>query len=129
MRARTVPSPDASASATDQSPLRMGPAELLQAVSSVLAEGGTENRYLDLAVAAESLADMVGWAEGPVDAKGRLDERLEFLQQGLRRIYEQNADAAVAALHDALGHLREAVVSHDQDVAGKTSGGTEDDDS
>jgi len=104
----------------------MSPAELLRAVSAALAADGPASRYVELAGDVESLTDMIGWAGGPIDPTGRFDEQLEALQLQLHTRYEVAADAAIAFLHNALGSLREAVVSHDEDLAGHTPGEDED---
>lgn len=95
---------------------RLNPAKLLQAVE----------RYLDapdaatppvLTQAAVDLADMVGWAPGPIDPEGRLVDRLLALLERLREQHTARADNGVAALHDALAALSDAIVRHDQDFA------------
>ncbi|MHB8453491.1 MAG: hypothetical protein ACYDDO_02080 [Acidiferrobacterales bacterium] len=106
----------------------MSPGTLLTAVSSLLAAGGPESSYLELANAAESLTDMIGWASGPVDPGGKLDDKLALMQQELRTRYDVSADTALATLHDALGGLREAVITHDQDLDGNASGALYDED-
>ncbi len=106
----------------------MSPGTLLTAVSSLLAAGGPASSYLDLASAAESLADMIGWASGPVDPGGALDDKLALMQQELRTRYAVTADTALATLHDALGGLREAVVTQDHAFTGKASGALDDED-
>ncbi len=101
----------------DNASPKIGPAELIAEVTAAMNAGGPDNRYIDLAAAAESLSDMVGWSEGPIDSTGALDDRLHALQQSLRRIHELQPNSAVATLHDALASLREAVINHDQDLA------------
>ncbi len=95
---------------------RLNPTTLLQAVE----------RYLDtpepatlpvLTQAAADLADMVGWAPGPIDAEGRLVDRLLTLLGRLREHHTAQAGDGVAALHDALAMLGDAIVRHDQDFA------------
>ena len=96
----------------------MNPVELLQAVE----------RYLDapdaaalpvLTQAATDLADMVGWAPGPIDPEGLLNVRFLTLQESLRERYSARPDASVAGLHDALGALGDAIVRHDLDLTSR----------
>lgn len=101
----------------------MGPTELLTAVE----------RYLDapdaaalpvLIQKASDLADMVGWAPGPIDRDGRVTDQLLALLDRLREHHAAQADTGVAALHDTLASLGDAIARHDRDF---TAGDPDDD--
>ena len=94
----------------------MNPGELLQAVERFLAVPDVAAQPT-LVQAATDIADMVGWAPGPIDSDGRLTDRLLALLERLRERHAANADDSVAALHDALGNLCDAIARHDLDLA------------
>jgi hypothetical protein len=93
----------------------MGPGALLQEVER-FADSPDPAAAPALARAAADLADMVGWAAGPIDADGRFAGRLGGLLARLRDAHAAGADPGIAALHDALGALGDAVVRHDRDI-------------
>jgi len=94
----------------------MSIAELLRAVAATMQAAGPAARYIQLAHDAEALADMVSWANGVIDTEGKLDDHLNTLQQGLHQLHDQAPDTALAALHDSLGDLRNAILRHDRDL-------------
>lgn len=98
--------------------------ELLRAVSDVAQTGGTPEHCEGLAREAGRLADMVGWATGPIDATGQLLERLAALQEDLTRRHARTGDAGAALLHDALTDLGRAIARHDEQL---DPGGADDD--
>jgi len=90
--------------------------ELLRAINAVAQTGAPHARCEGLAREVYRFADMVGWATGPIDAQGRLLDRLAALQADLGVRYSQTHDAAIAALHDSLTDLGRAIASHDEDL-------------
>ncbi|TAM47226.1 MAG: hypothetical protein EPN55_03115 [Gammaproteobacteria bacterium] len=104
----------------------MRPLELLRAISSVAQTGGTPAQCETLAREAARLADMVGWANGPIDAGGRLLERLAALQDDLGLRHAQTREPSLRLLHDALSELGRAIARHDEqldpDAAGEDEG-------
>jgi hypothetical protein len=96
----------------------MRPGELLQAIERYLAAPDPTS-LPGLTQDVHNLADMVGWADGPIDPKGRFTDRLNSLLTALRAQHEATSSGGVAALHDSLAELADAIVRHDQDfVAG-----------
>ena len=93
----------------------MNPAELLQAIERFLDAPDAATPPV-LTQAAVDLADMVGWAPGPIDPEGRFTDRLLALLAALRAHHDAAPDNGVAALHDALGQLADAVARHDRDL-------------
>lgn len=102
--------------------------ELLRAINTVAQTGATAAKCAGLAREVYRFADMVGWAMGPIDARGRLLDRLASLQSDLGVRYAQTHDAAIAALHDSLTDLGRAIVRHDDDLDPAGSGAAEDED-
>lgn len=94
----------------------MGVGELLKAAEAVAADGAPDRRLGELAREAMALADMVGWAQGPIDPEGRFAARLDTLLAGLRRRHAADSNEALAALHDALAELGDTVARHDRDL-------------
>lgn len=94
----------------------MNPAELLQAVERFLRVPDVAASQV-LTQAAVDLADMVGWAPGPIDPDGQLVDRLLALLERLREHHAAHATDGAVALHDALAALSDAIVRHDQDLA------------
>ncbi len=93
----------------------MSIAELMRAIAAAIQAEGPAARYTQLAQNADALADMVSWAPGIIDATGKLSDHLATLQQELHARHDQTPDAGLAALHDALGDLRNAIARHDRD--------------
>ena len=106
----------------------MQPSELLRAISTVAQAGGTPAQCETLAHATARLADMVGWASGPIDAGGRLLERLAALQDDLRLRHAHSGEPSLKLLHDALADLGRAIVRHDEDLAADGAGEDEGED-
>lgn len=100
--------------------------ELIQAVQDILQTKDAHAADM-LTHQAAAISDMVGWATGPIDIHGRLGERFAELQSGLRAHYAAKAEDGIAALHDALGELRDAIARHDSDIAGASQGDESDD--
>jgi len=90
--------------------------ELLREVRVVTETAVDAGRCEALAREAGRLADMVGWARGPIDPGGEWLTRVAALQDDLQRCYAQGGVAAVALLHDALGDLGRAIARHDDDL-------------
>lgn len=103
--------------------------ELLRAIHSLAQTGGTPAQCEGLARQAMALADMVGWATGPIDPDGALLDRLARLQSDLELRHAQTRSAVIAAVHDALTDLGRAIARHDDDLSGESLGdeGDEDD--
>lgn len=93
----------------------MTPGELLQSVERFL-DTSDPAAVPVLTQAVEDLTDMVGWAPGPIDPEGRFAARLFALLTRLRERHAAEADAGVAAVHDALGALGDAIARHDRDL-------------
>ncbi|MBI3562964.1 MAG: hypothetical protein HY080_14735 [Gammaproteobacteria bacterium] len=94
----------------------MSPADLLRAIEEFLA--APEPAALPVLIQSSvDLADMVGWAAGPIDPQGQLHTRILSLLDRLRTRYATQSDASLAALHDALGTLGDAIARHDRDLS------------
>ena len=101
--------------------------ELIDSVTaSIESHTATDNSRVVLAQAASDIADMVGWASGPIDPQGKALAQLQLLMERLRSIHEQLPNASVAALHDSLAELVHAIDRHDRDLE---RGSVEDEDS
>jgi hypothetical protein len=87
--------------------------ELLKAVDAALKGSHSLGAPAQLAQQAQQIAAMVDWAPGAIDAQGRLDQRLLFLQEQLKARFLEGGEPALAELHDALGDLRQAIAEHD----------------
>lgn len=66
---------------------------------------------------ASHFADMVGWASGVIDADGRVQAAFDQVRHAARERFETDRNQDVAALHDAIAELLDAIVRHDQDLA------------
>ena len=102
--------------------------ELMRAIANVAQTGGTAAHCEELARATGRLADMVGWASGPIDPQGQLLERLATLQEDLDVRHAQSSDAGIAMLHDALTVLGRAIARHDEQVDPGSAGDDEGED-
>ena len=71
-----------------------------------------------VAVMAQQIAEMVGWAPGAIDPKGGLQDELERLRQTARQRYEREPQPVMASLHDAIADLMDAIARHDRDLRG-----------
>ncbi len=87
--------------------------EVTKAVES---DDSTANTHVALAQKISDLADMVGWADGPIDPERRLADRFETLMESLRARHVRTSEPSVAALHDALAQLHGAIDRHDRDL-------------
>jgi len=91
--------------------------ELLSAITeSIDSRTATDNSRVALAQSASDIADMVGWAGGPIDPHHQAIEQLQVLMARLRGVHDQVPNASVAALHDALADLARAIDRHDRDL-------------
>jgi hypothetical protein len=88
----------------------------MHAIGDVAQAGGTAQHCEALAREAGRLADMVGWATGPIDPKGAWLERLAALQTDLAARHAQTGEAGLALLHDALTDLGRAIARHDEQL-------------
>jgi hypothetical protein len=93
----------------------MSPGELLKAAERFV-DAPDAAAVPVLTQAVEDLADMVGWAPGPIDPEGRFAGRLGPLLERLRERHAIQADASVATVHDALASLGDAIARHDRDL-------------
>ena len=90
---------------------------LLDAVTeAVESVDSTPNTHVGLAQKISDLADMVGWADGPIDPKQLLANRFETLMESLRARHARTSEPSIAALHDALAQLYSAIDRHDRDL-------------
>lgn len=87
--------------------------EWMKAVDAVIEGDRSPGTPALLAQQARQAAAMVGWAPGAIDAQGRLDQRLQLLQERLKAEFSSSNDMAMAELHDAVGDLRQAIAEHD----------------
>lgn len=62
------------------------------------------------------LAEMVGWAPGLIDPKGEVGSMLDALRSESRARYEADSRSDIAALHDAIADLMDAIARHDRDL-------------
>lgn len=93
------------------------PALLDEIKTAVESADSAENAHVALAQKASNLADMVGWADGPIDPDQRLFVRIEALLESLRARFGEKKEPSIAALHDALAELHGAIDRHDRDLA------------
>lgn len=92
-------------------------ADLLREINSVAQTGGSPAQSEALAREAENLADMVSWAQGPIDPQGQWLERLAKLQDDLMVQHDKTNDVALMVLNDTLMRLGRAIAQHDADLA------------
>ena len=105
----------------------MNLSELHASISQALAQAPGDAPLHGLAIEAERMADMTGWAIGPIDPQGRIAAAFELLKLQARGRYEETQRPEVAELHDALGDLINAIASHDDDLNPDGIGASEDD--
>lgn len=94
----------------------MSPTELLTAVERFL-DAPDPKALPILTQNASDFADMVGWAPGPIDRDGRFTDQLFELLDRLRACHSAQPDTGIAALHDALASLGDAIARHDRDFS------------
>lgn len=95
------------------------PALLDEIKKNVETQDSTPNSHVVLAQKVSDLADMVGWANGPIDPEQQIFVRLEALMESLRERYGRTTEPSIAALHDVLAELHGAIDRHDRDLAVK----------
>ncbi len=95
------------------------PALLDEIKKTVESADSTENAHVVLAQKISDLADMVGWADGSIDAEQRLAVRFEGLMESLRLRFGRTSEPSIAALHDALAELHAAIDRHDRDLSAR----------
>ncbi|MCR4301855.1 MAG: hypothetical protein NUV51_09615 [Sulfuricaulis sp.] len=95
------------------------PALLDEITKTVEIDDSSANEHVLLAQKVSDLADMVGWADGPIDPQRQFAERFETLMELLRLRHAQTSEPSVAALHDVLAELHGAIDRHDRDLAVK----------
>jgi hypothetical protein len=105
----------------------MNLSELHASISKALAQASDDAPLRGLAVEAERMADMTGWAIGPIDPQGRIAAAFELLKLQVRQRFEESQSHEMAALHDALGDLLTAIATHDDDLNPDGAGASEDD--
>jgi len=90
---------------------------LLEEIEQALErDESTANEHVVLAQKISDLADMVGWASGPIDPQGRLADRLQTLMESLRARHARTGEASIATLHDIIAGLGETIDRHDRDL-------------
>ncbi|MFZ0256306.1 MAG: hypothetical protein WAN46_11795 [Gammaproteobacteria bacterium] len=94
------------------------------AVAALSGEPG-KGEWRRLANMAWHFADMVGWATGVIDRDGQLQRAFGELTVVARRRFQANHDPDVAALHDAIADLIDAIARHDRELM---PSGNDDDD-
>jgi len=92
------------------------PALLDEIKKTVEAEDSTPDSHVVLAQKVSGLADMVGWADGPIDPQQQIFVRLEALMESLRERYGRTTEPSIAALHDVVAELHGAIHRHDRDL-------------
>jgi hypothetical protein len=102
--------------------------ELLTASRDALSQTSNDAILTSLALEAERMADMTGWAIGPIDPQGKIADAFAVLKQQARQGFEETQSPEVAQLHDALAELINAIVRHDDDLRPDGVGATQDDD-
>ena len=93
------------------------PALLDEIAKVVESADSTPNTHVTLAQKISDLADMVGWADGPIDPEQHLADRIETLMESLRLRYGRTSKPSIAALHDALAELHGKIDCHDRDLS------------
>lgn len=90
--------------------------DLLREINTVAQTGGSSAQCEVLAREAENLADMVGWAQGPIDPQGQWLDRLSLLQDDLQERYRQTNDVTLVILNETLTRLGKTIAKHDADL-------------
>lgn len=102
--------------------------ELHAGVRNALSQAPDDMLLHRLSVEAERMADMTGWANGPIDPRGQIIPAFENLKQQLRVRFEATQNPEIANLHDSLAGLINAIARHDDDLNPAGVGATEDSD-
>ena len=108
--------------------MKMNLNELHVAVRDALLQAPDGMLLPRLALEAERIADMTGWAIGPIDPHGQVVAAFETLKQQARLRFEETASPDLAQLHDALAELINAIACHDDDLDPAGLGAKEGDD-
>ena len=90
--------------------------ELHAGISAALTHALDGPRLRTLAVEAERMGDMTGWAIGPIDPKGQISAAFEVLKLQARLRFEETQSVDLAELHDSIAALINAIASHDDDL-------------
>jgi hypothetical protein len=85
------------------------------AVAALSGEPG-KGEWRRLANIAWHFADMVGWATGVIDRDGQLQRAFGELTALARKRFQADHDPDVAALHDAIADLLNAITRHDKEL-------------
>ena len=101
--------------------------ELHASISKALAQAPGVAPLHGLAVEAVRMADMTGWATGPIDPQGKIAAAFELLKLQVRQRFEESQSPELAELHDAIGDLLVAIATHDDDLNPDGIGASEDD--
>ncbi|MHB8623274.1 MAG: hypothetical protein ACYC9J_08145 [Sulfuricaulis sp.] len=88
-----------------------------ETTKAVESNDSTANMHVTLAQKIADLADMVGWADGPIDSDRRLADRLESLMETLRARHARTDEPSMAVLHGALAELQVRIDRHDRDLS------------
>ena len=102
--------------------------ELHAAILIAFSQAPDGARLSSLAVEAERMADMTGWATGAIDPQGRIAAAFDALKQQARLYFEETQSPDMAQLHDALAVLINAIARHDDDLRPDGIGASEDND-
>lgn len=94
----------------------MNIASLHQDAMRALADEPDKNELHRLANMAWQLAEMVGWAPGVIDTDGRVLAAFKQVREAARKRFETDQNQDIAALHDALADLMDAIARHDRDL-------------
>ena len=101
--------------------------ELHAAISTALSRASDSTPLRGLAMELERIADMTGWATGPIDPDGRVAAAFELLKVQARVRFDESRSPEMAQLHDALGDLLIAIARHDDDLNPDSASDSEDD--
>lgn len=94
----------------------MNLSELHASISKALAQAPDVAPLQGLTIEAARIADMTGWAIGPIDPRGHIAAAFELLKVQARVRFDESQNPELAQLHDALGDLLIAIASHDDDL-------------
>ena len=101
--------------------------ELNVAVRDALLRAPDSMLLRRLTLEAERIADMTGWAIGPIDPHGQVVAAFDALKRQARLRFEETPSPDLAQLHDALAELINAIACHDDDLDPAGLGAAEDD--